>query len=168
MSSCLAFLASPGHCFQSIETQPKVWSKPSKVVNLSIKLTVESPPAGVLVGLQTGKGSDGKPVDVRTTTGGNEIFDLQVTAMVADNGQVKFGGPYIQKDAKGQFFYLRWGRSAGQFGTCIDRRTKIYLGTMTPEVVSKAVTNGTTVQILIAGTAKDGGPCCATVPVRLS
>lgn len=76
-------------------------------------------------------------------------------------------GQYVQKDSKGQFIYLVWGRSAGDFTSAWQRRTKIYvqgLADLSAERLSSADAQAV---LLIAGTAKDGGPACATVPVKV-
>lgn len=78
-----------------------------------------------------------------------------------------FGGPFVQKDGKGQFIYLCWGLMAGDTQSRWQRRTKIYLHDLTEDRVSQALATGEQLTLAIQGTGKDGGPACATVPVRL-
>lgn len=127
-------------------------------MSLQLRIKVVAAPKGVLVGVQAGKGSAGRPHDAKLTDGGETVFEIDV--------QVKDGrlnGPFIQKDAKGQFVYLVWGKSAGDFASPWQRRAKIYLQV----IPAAAIADGRSVTLVIQGTAKDGGPACATVPSTL-
>ena len=122
------------------------------------------PPAGVRVGVQEGKGSAGRAVLVRESTGEDIEFALSV---LADPVGPRFGGPFIQKDSKGPFVYMCWGTIAGQAGSCWTRRTKVYLSSATGAMVEAAFGPGRSLRATLAGTAKDGGPACASVPVQI-
>lgn len=135
--------------------------------NLDLRIISLKPPAGVSVALQTGKGSAGVPTGVAKTTGGDMEFSVPLTVSKLEAGSVSFSGPFVQKDDKGQFVYLRWGRSAGDPATCVDRRTKVYLHLLTADLVARALESGDPLCLSFEGTAKDGHPACATVPVRL-
>jgi hypothetical protein len=120
------------------------------------------PPVGHLVGLQRGKASAATTESPVRTTGDDLRLDFTL-----EHRDGKFRGPYVQQDGKGQFVYLRWGVSAGDRGAACDRRTKVYLGLLTPEVVEAAVAGGKRLVLAYDGTGKDGLPACATVPVSL-
>jgi hypothetical protein len=62
----------------------------------------------------------------------------------------------------GRFIYINIGKSAGQFGSCWERRLKIPLGGITWEMIEKASTK-MLLEARLPGTGKDGGPSCATV-----
>ncbi|MCW5938737.1 MAG: hypothetical protein KF884_05680 [Fimbriimonadaceae bacterium] len=129
---------------------------------MPLSLLVKSPPAGHLVGLQRGKGSSAKTEAPVRTTGDDLSFDL---ALEYRDG--RFRGPFLQQDGKGQFIYLRWGVSAGDLTAVCDRRTKVYLGLVTPEAVASAAKTGRRIVLAFDGAAKDGFPACATVKVTL-
>lgn len=134
---------------------------------LNCELLVVAPPANCAVGVQSGKGSSSRTVGAVRTTGGDVAFSVQVTVRTIDESGVRFSGPFVQEDSKGQFVYLTWGKSAGDPFSPYQRRTKIYLNVVTPDTVRQALAVGSKVRLKISGTAKDGGPACATVPVEL-
>ena len=94
-------------------------------------------------------------------------FSLELVAGESKSGDLKFRSEFVQEDSKGQFVYLRWGQSAGAWGTDIQRRTKIYLGAVTPDLVGRSQQTQTPIVLAIHGKARDGGPACATVPVTV-
>lgn len=124
-----------------------------------LTVLVRRPPVGHLVGLQCGKASAATTESPIRTTG--DDLSLQLTLEHRDG---KFRGPHVQQDSKGQFVYLRWGVSAGDRSATCDRRTKVYLGLLTPEVIAA----GKPLALAYEGTAKDGFPACATVKVELA
>ena len=65
-----------------------------------------------------------------------------------------------------RFSYLAAGRRAGDTTSCWDRRAKVALAGITPAVLAAwRATPGAVLEARIAGTARDGGPACATVPL---
>lgn len=123
-----------------------------------LRIKVVGAPPGVLVGVQKGKGSAGRPHDTKRTDAPETVFEIEVQTKDA-----RLSGPFVQKDAKGQFVYLVWGKSAGDFASPWQRRAKIYLRNLP----AGAISDGNVVTVVIQGTAKDGGPACATVPSTL-
>ncbi len=57
------------------------------------------------------------------------------------------------------------GYGAGQPGTAWDRRAKVPLRGITSSLLQEALDSGRLIEARIAGTGKDGGPACATVPL---
>jgi hypothetical protein len=71
----------------------------------------------------------------------------------------------VQGPPGARFLYINWGKRAGQSDTFWDRRAKVMFGTIDERTVNACLTKGRTLQAEIAGIGKDGGPCCATVPL---
>ncbi|MBL8059301.1 MAG: hypothetical protein JNK63_01130 [Chthonomonas sp.] len=117
-------------------------------VRLKIKILTVTP--GVWCAIQEGKGSAGKPVDLRKPEGGDVEW---VVTLSLKNG--KPTGSYAQKDSKGAFIYILWGTNAGQAGTCVSRRAKVYLP---PELEADAL-----YEVEFEGRDKSGLPACASV-----
>lgn len=132
---------------------------------LRLCIKVVSPPEGVAIGLQLGHGSMGRAHEVQRTDGIVTLlpFDVEVKSITP----LKVAGPFVQKDAKGQFVYIRWGQSAGDHRSPWQRRAKIYLHVLTAERIQGAVEKDETLTLVIDGKAKDGGPACPTVPSTL-
>ena len=130
-----------------------------KVVRLQIR--VSRPPLGVRWCLQKGASELTQAV---VGSGADLTFDFEVRAQPAADGGVRFLGPYTQGPPKGRFVYLCSGTLAGQFGSCWTRRAKIPLsGIAWPMVVEACATANAKLVAEFEGTARDGGPACATV-----
>lgn len=127
-----------------------------------VRVHLQDPVPGESVCFRNGHGNAGKPFDVQKT--GHTLHTMQIELPLAETSPPKFRGPFIEKDSKGQFFYLRWGESAGDRKSEWKRAAKIYLGGLTASLVEEALGSGRPVQATFPGRAKDGGPCCATVP----
>ena len=82
------------------------------------------------------------------------------------HGQPNFLGAAAQGPADGRFVYINSGRRAGQLATLWDRRAKVPLRGISMAMAQAAMTDeATLLEARIAGTGKDGGPACATVPL---
>ena len=133
--------------------------------DVQIRLVLVDPPAGVDYGIQRGSGHDYESVFVHQPKRGDVVFDFAVT--VADNrkdGLPNFLGPFTQGPPAGRFIYVDVGRCAGQVNTPWSRRMKVPLKEIAWPLIRKAISSpGARLVARIPGTAKDGGPNCATV-----
>lgn len=131
---------------------------------IPIRVRVVAPPSGVRFRVQRGRAD----LDEPTLMSDLEIaFDLTVRVGGArPDGLPNFLGPYAQGPPAGRFLYVNSGTLAGQPDSCWTRRAKVpFRGvtwSMVEEVLSRA---GQVLEARIAGTAGDGGPACATVPL---
>lgn len=132
-------------------------------VSLPIRITLLSPPPGVSFGVQ-GRGN--ALLDVRTSTGADLSFDVTIEAERVGSAP-RFFGDVTQGPPSGRFVYVCSGSRAGQFGSCWSRRAKVPLGGI-PWTAVDAVVQGRarSLEARFDGTAKDGGPTCATVKLR--
>ncbi|MCF7959391.1 MAG: DUF5990 family protein [Pirellula sp.] len=133
--------------------------------SLSLQIILVAPPPGVDFGIQEGKGNDYKTIAVQRSKAGN--LTLECTINVKGNrsdGPPNFIGPISQGPPSGRFIYIDIGKSAGQFDSCWQRRIKIPLETITWEMIDSVLEKPKRLlQATIPGTAKDGGPSCATM-----
>ena len=136
-----------------VKTQPTV----------RMRIVVVDPPAGVQWRLQEGRDDLVEAARVR----GNELhFEFALRVGPSREGQPNFLGAAAQGPADGRFVYINSGRRAGQLATLWDRRAKVPLRGISMAMAQAAMTDeATLLEARIAGTGKDGGPACATVPL---
>lgn len=134
-------------------------------VEITLRIVVISPTAGVDIGVQSGKGNDYKTLQTQRTSGADLRFEFPVTmARRADGVTPNFLGPFVQGPATGRFIYLDVGTYAGHVDSEWSRRIKIPLAGITADLIDEVMKRkGRVLEATIAGTAKDGGPNCATV-----
>lgn len=80
------------------------------------------------------------------------------------DGSFNFRGPYAQGTASDRFIYVNSGTLAGQLASCWERRAKVKLAEIPRALVESAVGDpDRAIEARIVGTARDGGPVCASV-----
>lgn len=131
---------------------------------LRLRIVVERPPAGVAIQVQRGR--DGLLAPARVT-GSSVSFDFDVRlGPPVRPSRLRFLGEFAQGPAEGRFVYVCSGKRAGQPASCWDRRAKVALGTITPQLARAAMADRRGVlEARVEGTARDGGPLCASVPL---
>lgn len=138
-----------------------VKSEPAR--DLPLRITVIDPPAGVVFCLQQEK------LDLVPPTRSSDrhlSFDF-VLRVIGDQGRPPiFRGLCAQGPPAGRFVYVNSGTLAGQTDSCWTRRAKVPLSGLTWELIDQVLsTPDALLEARIIGTAKDGGPACATVPL---
>jgi hypothetical protein len=132
---------------------------------LPIRIVLVDPPEGVDFGIQRGGGSRYETLLVQQAKCGDVIFEFSL--IVADNrddGLPNFKGPFAQGPPTKRFIYIDVGTYAGQKNTQWSRRMKIPLQGITWTLIKRVTSKpGHKLVAKIPGTAKDGGPNCATV-----
>jgi hypothetical protein len=127
--------------------------------NVSVRIIVESPP--VRFAVQRGKD---ELLEAISTTATQLIFEFDVRARDDGSGSTpNFLGPFAQGPVGGRFVYVNSGTMAGESDAGWTRRAKVPLGGITWALIRKA--DGAFIEARIGGTARDGGPACATVPL---
>ncbi len=82
-----------------------------------------------------------------------------------------FLGPFVHGDAAKRFLYLSWRPADWRPGQPDPpppgwvRRLKVHLSTMTWGQIHEAVRIDGVLEATVQGTARDGGPSCASVPL---
>ena len=129
-----------------------------------IRLVLVDPPAGVDYGIQRGAGNTYETLFVQQSTRGDVVFEFAMpVADTRKDGGPNFLGPFAQGTPTARFVYIDVGTCAGQTATPWSRRMKVPLSAITWPLVRKAMKTGGMLEARIPGTAKDGGPNCATV-----
>ena len=124
-------------------------------IDLTLRIILADPPAGVVFSKQDAKS---RPVDPVTADGGDLSFDIPITLTETPDGP-RPGGGFVRADGRGRFVYVASGQQAGQAHTEWSRRIKVYLHDL------PAAEAGSVLTATIAGRSGDGGPACATVPL---
>lgn len=131
--------------------------------NLWLRITVVNPPPGVRFQLQRGRRELEPAVRTSKTA---MTFEFDVRVGKRPTGEPNFLGPFVQGPPAGRFVYVNSGTLAGQADSCWIRRAKVPLTGITWALIERARAAGSTLETEIAGTGRDGGPTCATVPLR--
>ncbi len=129
-----------------------------------LRVTLREPPAGVTWALQIGRDELAPPAK---TTRKSIIFDVVVrVAGTVSGGAPQCLGPAVPGPPTSRFLYLNSGLRAGQVSSGWDRRAKVPLvGISWALIEAVAAKRGAVLVAEVAGTARDGGPACASVPL---
>lgn len=128
-------------------------------MEVAFRITVLDPPPGVVFRLQRGQ-SELIPPSQESERSISFDFTLRV------EGGPRLLGPFAQGPPASRFVYVNSGKRAGQFDSCWDRRAKVPLTGVTASLIDQAAAlPGAVIETQIAGTGRDGGPSCATVPL---
>ncbi len=128
-----------------------------------LRIVIESPVVGVNYGVQEGKGSTYKVLQLQKSTDQDLVFDIQLPVMLNAEGLPNFGGPLSQGPPAARFVYLTIGKSAGQVNTQWDRRLKVPLGGISYSMIEQLPAEKKHLEARLPGRAKNGEPSCATV-----
>ena len=130
---------------------------------IRLRITLVQPPQGVTFALQKGKT---EIVSAARSAGADLAFEFTLRVKERPDGGPNFLGAFAQGTPDVRFVYVNVGTCAGQAGSPWTRRVKVQLGTIGWPLVEAALADPEAVlAVRIAGTAKDGGPACATVPL---
>lgn len=131
---------------------------------LTFRIVLEKPPAGVDFALQKGKGNDFEIVQKQRSRSDDLRFEFTARAVPGARGaDPNLLGPFVQGKTGERFVYIGIGAFAGQVGGW-SRRLKIPLTGITAEMLSHIEKNSTLIlETHVPGSGKDGTPTCATV-----
>ncbi len=132
---------------------------------LAFRVIVVKPPLGVDFALQKGKGSNYETVQKQSSGSRELCFEFTARAISGARGEdPNLLGPFVQGPSGARFAYLDIGVAAGQIDSPWSRRLKIPLSGITADILSRVEKDPTLIlETHVPGTAKDGGPNCATV-----
>lgn len=135
--------------------------------SLPLRIVLLAPPAGVPWALQVGKSAAATLEAPEAVTPERVVLAITVTVAGLDAaGQPLLRGPAVQGPPGVRFIYAASGQRVGAPGSPYDRRAKIPLATITPALLAQwRRTPGAWLEARVQGTARDGGPACATVPL---
>ena len=138
-------------------------------LQLLIRIILEAPPAGVDYGIQKGSGNKYETIEKQRSGGGDLQFNFSIMIKNTDPASPDFSGPFVQGPPGERFIYIDIGKAAGQFDTSWSRRLKIPLQNIPLKNIlmeKPGILSGNEAIVMVTsvpGTAKDGGPNCATV-----
>src|SRR5690242_10619647 len=131
---------------------------------LPLRITVVRPPGGVTFCLQRGKDELAPP-----SQASEEQISFDFAVRIGGNrpdGMPNLLGAFAQGPPASRFVYVNSGTLAGQEGSCWTRRAKVPLTSISWELIEQVLsTPDAVLEARIAGTGRDGGPACATVPL---
>jgi len=132
---------------------------------LTLRIVLVKPPAGVDFGVQKGDGNDYKTSQIQRAKNQNQDlrFEFVVRVKEGKDGQPNFLGPFAQGPANARFVYLDIGTYAGQTNTGWSRRLKVPLAGISWQMIERAARSSHTIEARVPGTGGDGGPTCGTV-----
>ena len=132
---------------------------------LTLRIVLEKPPAGVDFGLQKGRGSDYETIQKQRSKAKDLDFEFTVGVKARSKDDMPvFVGSLVQGPPGERFIYIDIGTCAGQADSCWSRRLKIPLSSVTWDMFDRVLANSEAVlETRVPGTGKDGGPTCATV-----
>jgi hypothetical protein len=137
------------------------------VRDLTFRIVLEDPPAGVDFSLQIGRGAEYETVQTQRSKGTDLSFEFNVGVGAAGSkasAPPDFQGRVVQGPRGQRFIYIDIGTYAGQSDTPWSRRLKVPLTGITSEMVDRVTRDARMViESRVPGTGKDGGPNCATV-----
>ena len=139
-------------------------SKKGPAEALGLRITVVDPPPNISWALQLGRDELIKPT---ASTSSSVSFDFSVEVVAGDSpADFRLRGPAVQGRPGERFVYVCVGTYAGQAGAAASGRAKISLEGITPKLVDRAKRKRSGVlEARFAGTARDGGPSRASVPL---
>ena len=131
---------------------------------LALRITVVDPPPSISWALQLGRDELVKPT---TSTRARVSFDFSVEVVAGDSSATfRLRGPAVQGRPGERFVYLCVGSYAGQAGAKASGRAKVSLEGITRSLLDAVLAKPSAVlEVQFAGTARDGGPSRASVPL---
>jgi Family of unknown function (DUF5990) len=128
---------------------------------VTFRIVLESPPAGVAFGLQKGSGSIYETIQAQRSKGRDLTFEFSAEATSASPPD--FRGPVVQGPRGQRFVYIDIGTMAGQADSPWTRRLKVPFRDITAAMIEQAVKGDRAIETRVPGTGRDGTPTCATV-----
>ena len=128
---------------------------------LRLRVIVELPPADAHFAVQRGRQDLDPPI-----AASHSALTFQFPVLVVDpiTDPSRLVGEFTQGPPAARFVYINSGTYAGKTDSVWSRRAKVPLAGITAPLVQSALAQpDSALQTRIAGTAKDGGPVCASV-----
>lgn len=138
---------------------PETMMKTDPPVMLRLRLV--HPPPGVRWAVQLGRDGLLPPIQV---TPDHLAFEIPLTLGMNQRGVLQLRGAAVQGPPAARFVYVNSGRRAAESSSCWDRRAKVSLASVDIAALHQ-VSGAIVLKGAINGTARDGGPACASVPL---
>jgi hypothetical protein len=128
---------------------------------IRLRIVVVSPPAGTRWAMQLGRTDLAPPIraDERAV-----VFETDVEVLPGSKAEpFRLRGPAVQGRPGDRFLYLNSGTYAGDRASTWSRRAKVPLSGLTAWFAEAAGRKSDLFECRFSGTAKDGGPACASI-----
>src|SRR5688572_28329783 len=126
---------------------------------LPIRISLESPPAGVDYGIQKGSGNQYETIQKQRSNNSDLCFEFKISIKESKTPLPNFSGPYVQGPLNERFIYVDLGTCAGQIDSDWSRRLKIPLRDISNETAQLLLTDPSFIlETKVPGTGRDGGP----------
>jgi Family of unknown function (DUF5990) len=126
---------------------------------VTLRLSIVRPPAGVRWAVQLGRDALLPPIHIADD---HLVFEIPLILGPNLRGTVQLRGAAVQGPPAARFVYVNAGKRAAEPWSSWDRRAKVSLATI--DLAALREVNGPIVlDGAIQGTARDGGPACASV-----
>jgi hypothetical protein len=131
---------------------------------VTFRIVLENPPAGVDFGLQKGSGNKYETIQKQRSDRKDLLFEFAINVKITQNALPNLLGAFVQGPPGSRFVYIDIGTYAGQSNSGWGRRLKIPLTGITPEMINKLVSDPDNIlEARVPGTGRDNGPNCGTV-----
>ncbi len=117
------------------------------------------PLENVHVGVQVGK----EPAGLVRGDAASARWEVDVRAVVDEDGGIDLRGPAVHGKRGERFFYLTWGDVDGDGSFTMFRRAKVMVSDIDRELLAATVRADGTLVAVIGLTDECGGPRCARV-----
>ncbi len=117
------------------------------------------PLGNVHVGVQVGK----EPAGLTRGDAPSAHWDIDVGAVIGDDGAVDLRGPAVHGKRGERFLYLTWGEVGEDGSFSMFRRAKLMAADIEPELLAAAAAEDGTLVATIGLTDESGCPRCARV-----
>jgi hypothetical protein len=134
--------------------------RPDEERSVLARVRVMNPLPGCAYALQR---KDGGVDQVQVATNEDLTFTTSITLKFTHDGTLDPTGLHVNGPRGGRFLYLTSGSRAGQPGSIWSRRAKVSLEPLVSEVPRSLDVMPPVIEAVIAGTARDGGPICASI-----
>jgi Family of unknown function (DUF5990) len=126
---------------------------------ITLRLRIVHPPPGVRWAVQLGRDELLPPIHVADD---ELVFEVPLTLGPNLRGTVQLRGAAIQGPPAARFVYVNSGKRAAEAWSSWDRRAKVSLANIDLAALQE-MTGPVVLDGAIRGTARDGGPACASV-----
>ena len=131
---------------------------------LTLRIVLEKPPAGVDFALQKGRGSNYETIQKQRSQAKDLYFEFTIRVKPNRNSLPNFLGSFVQGPSGGRFVYIDIGTYAGQTDTGWSRRLKVPLSGIARDIIDRVLADPQTIlEARVPGTGRDGGPNCGSV-----
>jgi len=131
---------------------------------LTFRIVLEKPTAGVDFGLQKGAGSNYEIIQKQRSSQADLTFEFNLRFKNSKDPIPTFLGPFAQGTSRERFVYIDIGTYAGQSDTSWSRRLKIPLSGITLGTLQEMLADPSAIlEARVPGTGRDGSPTCGTV-----